>query len=164
MLNQDYLNDLKQSFKYDDGVLFRRFANGRLKKAGYITTRGYSVVVHKEKKLQTHRVIFFLCHGYLPEIVDHIDCNPSNNQIENLRAATPIQSSQNRRVVANKPGNEKNVYPVEGGKKFKVQIVVNKKAKYFGTYFDKNVAIFVADTMRHKYHGQFANSGFKDMQ
>jgi hypothetical protein len=35
-----------------------------------------------------HRVAFLMHYGYLPEEVDHIDVNPNNNAILNLRPAT----------------------------------------------------------------------------
>ena len=44
-------------------------------------------------------------------------------------------------------------------KKWMVKFSVNGKSKSFGTYFDIEVAKFVVQAMRCKYHGNFANHG-----
>ena len=41
-----------------------------------------------------HRIIYFMHHGVLPDILDHIDRDKSNNSIDNLR---PSNNSQNNR-------------------------------------------------------------------
>ena len=43
-------------------------------------------------------------------------------------------------------------------KKWVVRINVNGKRKSFGTYNDIDYAKFVADAMRHKYHGNVARN------
>ena len=51
----------------------------------------------KEKRTKAHRLIYLMHHGYLPKIVDHIDGNPKNNQIENLREALMIENVWNQK-------------------------------------------------------------------
>jgi len=153
---------LKELFEYKDGDLYwlvdmipnktKGNKAGRLHKNGYFRT---SIA----KKLYTnHRLIFLYHYGYLPKFVDHIDGNKLNNKIENLREATISQNAQNSKKPNNNKSGVKGVDWSKIHKKWRVQINVDGKQKYFGTYFDLNVAKFVADTMRYKYHGQFARN------
>lgn len=44
-----------------------------------------------------HRIIWKLVYGKDPDqVIDHIDGNPSNNRIENLRDVSPVKNAQNR--------------------------------------------------------------------
>lgn len=57
--------------------------------------RGYCNGSYRYQNLKAHRVVWFLHHGTLPDCIDHIDGNRSNNHIENLRAVTRQENSQN---------------------------------------------------------------------
>lgn len=46
--------------------------------------------------VSVHRICFFIYHGYLPEVVDHIDGDVRNNSIDNLRAANWQSNTWNR--------------------------------------------------------------------
>ncbi len=98
---------LKKTFYYKDGVLYwknhRRLGG---KPAGYTTSKGYIQVrvITDDKKnicLLSHRIIFALHNNYLPDLVDHIDRNPSNNHVDNLRDASKCINAIN----TNKPLN-----------------------------------------------------------
>ena len=56
---------------------------------------GYYYVWLRYKRYPLHRVIFYLYYGYLPTFVDHVDCNRTNNNPENLRAADPKKNMMN---------------------------------------------------------------------
>lgn len=58
---------------------------------------GYRRVRLNGKLYYEHRLVFFLVHGHLPKLVDHIDHNVLNNHPSNLRAATDSQNLVNRR-------------------------------------------------------------------
>jgi hypothetical protein len=53
-----------------------------------------------------HRVIWELHHGMIPpnHVIDHIDRDPTNNQIENLRCVTQVENVHNSRAKPNKFG------------------------------------------------------------
>ena len=55
-------------------------------------------VGYKGRKLQVHRVIWKMVNGSDPiNVIDHIDNNPLNNNISNLRDVTQRENSLNRK-------------------------------------------------------------------
>lgn len=60
---------------------------------------GYCVwtVKFKKKNVQIHRIIWQLFYGPIPQglVVDHIDGNPLNNEISNLRLITQAENRRN---------------------------------------------------------------------
>jgi hypothetical protein len=156
-------DQVKELFEYCDGELYRKVKTNRnIKigaKAGYLNKSGYVITSINGKLYFNHRIIFLMFHGYLPEFIDHIDNNPLNNQIENLREATSTQNQYNRLIQKNNTSGVKGVSWNTQKQKWHVQLRINNKLKYFGRYYDLEVAKFVAETMRYKYHGAFANHG-----
>ena len=64
---------------------------------GTLTKRGYRVVKIKYKRYYVHRLIAetFIPNFQNKPCVDHIDRNPSNNSVENLRWATISENCYN---------------------------------------------------------------------
>lgn len=155
---------LHQLFEYRDGELYwkntiaPRAVAGKI--AGSLHHSGYRYVKLQGKSIANHRIIFMLHHGYFPKEVDHKDRDRRNNKIENLREATSSLNSLNRTVSCKSKSGIRGVIFNEKINKWMVQINVDKKQKYFGSYHDLEVAKFVAEFIRHKYHKQFSNSRF----
>lgn len=71
------------------------------KKAGDVAgsldkVTGYYRISLKGKSYTVHRIVFFLLHGYMPKVVDHIDRNRANNTESNLRDADHCINGHNR--------------------------------------------------------------------
>lgn len=67
--------------------------------AGSLTNRGYWSVEINSKGMSVHRLIYSLYHNVaIPVnlVIDHIDRNPSNNKISNLRLVSPSENNRNR--------------------------------------------------------------------
>jgi len=122
---------LKELFDYSDGNLVWRVDKGRSKKgtiAGSKDSKGYMQIKVNQKLYRLHRLIW-LWHGKeLPEQLDHIDRNPLNNKIENLRASTASM-------------NQWNTSKCDGGvtfhkasKKWRARIKINNKEIYLGIF------------------------------
>lgn len=67
-------------------------------KLGYIRAKITRVVdgVRHSSYISCHRIAFYIYHGWLPDVVDHIDGDISNNKISNLRAANEKTNTWNR--------------------------------------------------------------------
>ena len=98
-------------------------------------------------------------YGSSPEIVDHADCNPMNNDIRNLRAATKADNQRNAGMFAHNKSGIKGVCWHKAAKKWLVQIKVKGVKQYLGVYEDIELAELVAQEARNKFHGNFANHG-----
>lgn len=138
------------------GELTRKVSRSRFGKiTGATEAHGYKRAQVDGKKYLTHRLIFLMHHGYMPEYVDHINRDKTDNRIENLRACTKAQNEYNRPARARSTTGVKNVTRGYGGK-FVVAVRVNGRKRNFGTYEDIELAELVAREVSAKYHGEFA--------
>lgn len=152
-------DQVKELFEYRDGELYRLISVSRVKvgdKTGTLDSKGYKVTKINNQIYKNHRIIFLMFHGYLPKFIDHIDGNPSNNRIENLREATRSENAYNRKTLAINKFGVKNVYWGKLGKNWRVMVQVKGIRKYFGAYKDLELAELIATMAREKYHGEFA--------
>lgn len=78
----------------------KRFAGKKAFTA--LTSGGYLHGNFCGAKLKAHRVAWFLTYGKWPaHLIDHIDGNPSNNRIDNLRDCSDAENSKNRGRASN---------------------------------------------------------------
>jgi hypothetical protein len=157
------IDKLKNAFKYKNGNLYWKIKSApRIligDKAGCLNKKGYIQIRLDGECYLAHRIIFAMHHGFMPEFIDHIDGNPSNNLIENLRECNLSQNQYNSKLRTDNKSGIKGVCWKKKANKWQVRLAINGKIKYFGEYFDIKVAKFVAETMRHKYHKEFTNHG-----
>jgi hypothetical protein len=92
---------LREAVDYDPetGVFIRTKQTGRNVKVGAVggySNRGYRRISVIGRGFECHRLAWILHYGcHPPKLIDHIDGNPANNAIANLRAATPSINTQN---------------------------------------------------------------------
>jgi hypothetical protein len=156
MINQELLKNL---FYYKNGnfiwlkpTSFRKKINSV---AGTINKKCVVIGLFG-KNYMAHRLIFMYHYGFIPKIVDHIDGNPFNNKIENLREASNKQNAQNSKLSKSNILGYKNVSYKKDIKKYRVRMVINGKETNFGSYKDLELADLVAQEARDKYFGKFA--------
>jgi len=151
---------LQEYFDYSNGK-FTRKSNGKEVVCNPVEGQAYLRLYVNGKTYALHRLIFLHQHGFLPEVVDHIDGNRFNNNIENLRAATQQQNCLNKRRKITSSSPCKNVHKASSANpKWKqnwvVSLTVDGKRRYIGSFEDLELADLVAQEARNKYHGQFA--------
>ncbi len=158
ILTQEYLQEF---FTYKDGDLYAKKRTHKRKIGDCISGmsgNGYMQATVLNKTCGTHRLIYLYHHGNLPKEIDHIDGNSLNNKIENLRAANRSENNFNRRIAKNNKSGVKGVSWSKGANKWVVHLSVEGKARHFGYYNDIDYAKFIAETMRYKYHKDFARN------
>lgn len=103
----DYSNvNWRNIFTYKEGSLFWAInpSKGAKKgsEAGYIDTKGYRAIKYKGHMYYAHRIIYAMFNGAIPEgtVVDHINRQPSDNRVENLRAITHQENLFNTSKVS----------------------------------------------------------------
>ena len=159
-------NDLKELFSYnpETGEFIRlKSVAKRAKvgdKAGSINRDGYIYITINYKKFLIHRLAWLYVYGEFPENeIDHINGNPSDNRIGNLRSATRCENMNNVGKHTNNTSGYKGVSWSKEVKKWEAKIAVNKKRINLG-YFDKLESAYNAYCQAAKnLHGEFANIG-----
>lgn len=153
-LTQQRLHEL---FTYSDGVLLNKtIRRSQIKvgePAGHQTKRGYTHIRVDGRIYKAHRLIFLFHHGYLPDLIDHIDCNRANNRIENLRACSKSENGMNRSGSYGS-AMSRNVY--KRGDKFQVHMKRESKSHYIGTFNTLAEADAAAASARKEIFGAFA--------
>ena len=149
-LNKEFLNN---KYHYIDGDLYLKTNN---KKIGSPDKDGYLKTQINRVDLRNHRIIFMMFHGYLPKQIDHIDGNPKNNRIENLRACDNTTNAYNAKKPKNNTSGVKNVHWHKERKQWQVMFAINGKRKSFGMFEDLELAELVAMEAREKHHKEFA--------
>lgn len=148
---------VKELFDYRDGELYWNKANHKTNTTtavGSINSTGRKSVWVLKKNTLVHRIVFLYHHGYLPEFLDHIDGNPLNNKIENLRPATRAENNRNAKVRKDNQTGVKGVYPHQSG--FVAHTRINGKLTYLGLFKTIEEAANVVKQARELHHKEFA--------
>lgn len=155
-------NELNAKFELKNGSLYWK-ANRKIvligQRAGADHIKGYRQIYHKGKYYLEHQLVWDMQYGYVPKQLDHINGNKQDNRIENLREATNSQNQKNTKTRITSKSEVKNVHWVGRDKKWTVQMYIDGIKRSFGNYHDIAYAKFVADFIRHKYFGKWANHG-----
>lgn len=139
--------------KYDftNGKIFRkRRINSQWEEIGSPNERGALRCTINGKTLMVHRILYekYHCVELTRELdVDHIDRNPSNNKISNLRVVSRQQNMQNTTHHKDSTTKQKNIYWHKQTNKYQVRIQVDRKFKHFGLFNTIEDAIKKRDEM-----------------
>lgn len=148
-------------FRYVDGRLFWNVSRSGARigvEAGHIRS-GYRRVEINGTVYASHRIVFLMHHGYMPEYIDHINGVRDDNRIENLREATRFENCQNAKRRADNSSGAKGVSWHKRIGKWHVEVMANKIRRHIGYFEDLELAELVAQEARNKFHGRFANHG-----
>ena len=155
---------VRSLFDYKDGVLYWKVSTTNSITVGQVAgtatnDAGYKIVGIGGKTYRAHRIIFLYHHGYIPNKIDHIDNNRSNNKIENLRPATNEENSRNSKLSKRNKSGVKGVCWPRHVNKWMVQVSQGTSKKYLGLYDDLELAELVAIEARNLFHKEYANHG-----
>lgn len=149
--------ELKLRFDYVDGDLIRKpFGNtpcnfvGTV--AGRVHSRGYRMISIDGKEYRAHRLIFLYHHGYLPDMLDHIDRNRLNNRIENLRESNPLDNQRNKNKQKNNTSGINGVHWDKRRRKWIASVSIKQKVIYLGGFDDINDAKHAREMANIKYN------------
>ena len=161
--------ELRELFWYKDGALvwkprppitqYDRRHNKHVAGmvAGCTDGRGYIVVRFGGITYKAHRLIYQHHYGECPPIIDHINRDPSDNRIENLRPATNSESQANRRSL--NPSGFKCVR--ERGGRFVAEIKLRGKLKHLGIFDTPEEASVAYMNAARQQWGEFATGAMK---
>lgn len=150
------IEDIRTFFVNDNGVVRWSKSAGRARpgmRAGSFNEDGYLLVELRGQKMLAHRIAWALHFGHWPKNeIDHINCDRSDNHIENLRDVPSFINKQNMRFP--KKQNSLGVLGVCARRdKFRAFISVNGAAKALGTFVsaeDAHAAYLTAKRALHK--------------
>jgi len=139
------IEQLKSKFCYKEGTLYWNCGRKFGKQAGYMNKDGYIEInvnfgYKNNKKFLAHRVIFAIHFNYFPDLIDHIDRNPKNNLIENLRDANKTINAINTDVCKKNTSGIKGVRYNKNTDSYEVYINIkidgSKKKLHLGLFKD----------------------------
>jgi hypothetical protein len=127
----------------------------------------YEVYISKDGGKQFHKKIHrlvaetFLQKVEGKNIIDHIDGNPANNNVSNLRWATQSENmlNKNNKIRSDNTTGERNIYYMEQKKKWTFKYNIGKKTISCGFYDTKEEAIKAKET--NQYNLLKTNTGEK---
>lgn len=155
MISKQFLNDL---FEYKDGHLYwkkSKRCGWEGKKAGTICN-GYVQIRINKKHTYAHRLIYMIHYDEMPTYIDHIDGNPLNNKIENLRKATNSQNSSNSKIKSTNTSGYKGVSFRSDTKKWQAALTKDYKKISLGCYETAEEAYQAYLNGSKKHFGEFA--------
>lgn len=154
---------LKRLFDYDaeTGVLSWRAGLYRNRYAGMpagcVGSNAHRKVKVCQEYYEEHRLIWMLVYGALPDSLDHINGNPTDNRLANLRKATPTQNAQNRKLRKDNSTGTSGVYWRTDSKKWRAGIGLGGKAmRWLGTFDSQEEAVAVRKLAEQEHFGEFA--------
>lgn len=165
MLTQERVKEL---FEYRDGIFVNSCNRGKNHQAkagmpaGSKTKRGHFDVSVDGKKYKLHRIIFLFHYGRFPDKLDHINGDPSNNALDNIRDSNDAQNNQNRPKQSNNTSGYRGVYLTGRGRWWSAEIKANGRKMRLGLFRDKTEAGKAYDKAANEHHKEFAFYNFPE--
>lgn len=154
--------ELLASYIYDAerGIFLRRFSGGGQKAgsiAGTVNAGGYLYIRVGKRQCLQHRMAWLYMHGDLPDYLDHLNGNPGDNRISNLRPATYSENGANQRKHRDGANPHKGVYQTKYGR-WQAKILVQGKRLHLGNFQTKEEALTAYGAAAQKHFGAFGRS------
>jgi len=114
---------------------------------------GYVRIRIDQRTYYGHRLAWFWAHNeWPPEEIDHIDGNPSNNRLSNLRAVSRAVNQENIRKPPRHNTTKLLGASRAAGGKFMAALMVRKRQVYLGTFSTAEEAHAAYLTAKRRLH------------
>jgi hypothetical protein len=158
--------ELQSILNYDakTGIFTRKVKRNFKQKigeqCGTLHSSGYFHITINKRTYKAHRLAWLYVYGKWPnKMIDHINGNPNDNRICNLRECSNSQNQYNAKLRKDNTSGIKGVSWHKDAKKWAVHLNVNGKHKYIGIYETKELAESAIKEIRNEHHKQFSNHG-----
>lgn len=132
--------------------------------AGALNVNGYKQISVDGQIIYAHRLAWLLTYGSWPEdLIDHRDCNRSNNKLANLRQATSRQNGANKSMQKNNTSGAKGVHFHKRRGKWQVNVSRFNKGLHGGYFDSKEEAIAAYAKLSAEHFGEFSRPEIKDV-
>jgi hypothetical protein len=142
----------------DEGSWNKWNSKNANKKAFTANSRGYNVGRVFGKNYSAHHIIWCMEYGYWPKQLDHVDGNPSNNRLANLREVDQKENRKNCKTPSNNTSGMQGVSWNSRNNNWTAQIKVNRVKHHLGCFKTKEEALVVRKRAEAEY-GFHANHG-----
>lgn len=123
-----------------------------------VDDKGYAFGRVAGPMLKAHRVAWAISYGEWPSVIDHINGNPADNRLSNLRNVTTLENSRNAKIPKNNTSGVVGVSWNKASRKWCARIGVQMREIVLGYYASKDEAI-AARRAAEKEHGFHENHG-----
>ena len=101
--------------------------------AGYKDQAGYIKIQINYNSYYAHRIAWALAYGEYPDLpIDHINGQPCDNRLSNLRVASYSENCLNRKRSSNNTSGHRGVF--KNRNKWVARITINGKVIHLGMY------------------------------
>ena len=128
-----------------------------LKHNWLIDKYGYPVTKINKQTVRFSRIIVNPPDG---AIVDHINGNPQDNRLSNLRIVTEIDNQRNMRLPSHNTSGFKGVSFRKDRGKYRAYISIHNKTKHLGSFESAENAARAYDDAARFYFGEYASLNF----
>lgn len=153
-------DDVRKLFCYEPTTGMLRRIGGRKpypwRAAG--KNRRYLRTTVSGRSYYLHRLVWIYHYGEAPEMIDHIDGNPGNNRIENLRECTNASNQYNTPARSHNTSGAKGVlyHSACRSRPWQARITVAGRKVSLGYYETKELAAAAYATGAIQIAGSFA--------
>lgn len=145
---------LRQRLRYDaeTGKLYWRGALGGREAFKAVHSKGYLCGFVAGTQMYAHRVVWAMCRNVWPlGQIDHIDGDPTNNRIDNLRDVPAPENQRNMRRSSANTSKVTGVYWDKRLQKWTAKLGVDNRSLHLGVFASFEDAVSARKTAERKY-------------